>query len=84
MDPVTTHDPFAVNDLSFAREVDFPLERMNVRGSSLVFGHSQGRTALGSIAELVEQLRVRGGGTGLFTGCAAGDTGMALVFRVDD
>ena len=31
----------------------------------------------GSLAE-------RGGGTGLFTGCAAGDTGAAVIIRVDD
>ena len=84
VDLVTTHNPFAVNDLYFSRETGYPLERMNVRGSSLVFGHPQGPTGMRSIAELVEELRLRGGGTGLFTGCAAGDTGMALVVRVED
>lgn len=84
VDLVTTHNPFAVNDLYFARETGYPVDRMNVRGSSLVWGHPQGPTGLRSIAELVEELRVRGGGTGLFTGCAAGDTGMALVVRVED
>jgi len=29
-------------------------------------------------------LRLRGGGIGLFTGCAAGDTGAAVVVRVED
>lgn len=84
VDLVTTHNPFAVNDLYFAQETGLSLERMNVRGSSLVFGHPQGPTGLRSIAELVEELRLRGGGTGLFSGCAAGDTGMALVVRVED
>ncbi|HET6391662.1 MAG TPA: thiolase family protein, partial [Blastococcus sp.] len=80
---VTTHNPFAVNDLYFARETGIALEDMNVRGCSLVFGHPQGPTGLRSIAELVETLRDRGGGRGLFTGCAAGDTGAALVVEVD-
>lgn len=84
VDLVTTHNPFAVNDLYFSKETGYRLDRMNVRGSSLVFGHPQGPTGLRSIAELVEELRTRGGGTGLFTGCAAGDTGMALVVRVED
>jgi acetyl-CoA acetyltransferase len=35
------------------------------------------------IAEMIEELRMRGG-TGLFTGCAAGDSGAALVVRVKD
>ena len=42
------------------------------------------RTGLRSIAELIEELRQRGGGVGLFTGCAAGDTGAALLVRVED
>jgi acetyl-CoA acetyltransferase len=36
------------------------------------------------IEELAEELRERGGGYGLFTGCAAGDTGMAVVVKVDE
>jgi acetyl-CoA C-acetyltransferase len=84
IDLVTTHNPFAVNDLYLAQQTGFALDRMNVRGSSLVFGHPQGPTGLRSIAELVEELRIRGGGRGLFTGCAAGDTGMALVVEVTD
>ncbi len=33
---------------------------------------------------MIEELVQRGGGTGLFTGCAAGDSAMALVLRVSD
>jgi len=84
VDAVTTHNPFAVNDIWFSRQTGFPLERMNSHGCSLIFGHPQGPTGLRSIAELIEELRERGGGTGLFTGCAAGDTGAAVVLRVDD
>jgi acetyl-CoA C-acetyltransferase len=79
---VNTHNPFAVNDLYFSQQTGFQLDRMNVRGSSLVFGHPQAPTGLRSIAELAEALRQRGGGLGLFTGCAAGDTGMAIVVEV--
>jgi acetyl-CoA acetyltransferase family protein len=84
VDAVTTHNPFAVNDLVFAKETGFPLERMNAYGSSLIFGHPQAPTGMRSIAELIEELRLRGGGVGLFTGCAAGDTGAAIVLRVED
>lgn len=84
VDAVTTHNPFAVNDVYFSRETGYPLDRMNAYGCSLVFGHPQGPTGLRSITELVEELRQRGGGVGLFAGCAAGDTGAALVVRVDD
>ena len=84
VDAVTTHNPFAVNDLYFSEQTGYALDRMNEFGSSLVYGHPQAPTGARLIAELVEVLRRRGGGTGLFTGCAAGDTGGAVVLRVDD
>jgi acetyl-CoA acetyltransferase len=80
---VTTHNPFAVNDLWFAQQTGFALERMNPYGCSLVYGHPQGPTGLRAIAELVQALKARGGGIGLFTGCAAGDTGAALLVRLE-
>ncbi|ADG73210.1 Acetyl-CoA C-acetyltransferase [Cellulomonas flavigena DSM 20109] len=83
VDVVTTHNPFAVNDLWFAEQTGFPLERMNPYGSSLVYGHPQGPTGARAVTELVHALHARGGGTGLFTGCAAGDAAGAVVVRVD-
>ncbi|MBM3391829.1 MAG: thiolase family protein [Betaproteobacteria bacterium] len=82
VDAVKTHNPFAVNDIAFARETGYPLEKMNNYGCSLIWGHPQGPTGLRSAIELIEELALRGGGTGLFTGCAAGDSGMAVVLKV--
>lgn len=84
VDAVKTHNPFAANDIAFARETGFPLEKMNNYGCSLIWGHPQGPTGLRSTIELIEELVLRGGGVGLFTGCAAGDSGMALVLRVSE
>jgi acetyl-CoA acetyltransferase len=81
---VKSHNPFIVNDIVFARETGFPVERMNNYGCSLVWGHPQGPTGLRAIIELVEELALRGGGYGLFQGCAAGDTAMAVVVEVKD
>ena len=83
VDVVTTHNPFAVNDLWFSARTGFPLERMNPYGSSLVYGHPQGPTGVRAITELAHALHARGGGVGLFTGCAAGDSAGAVVLRVD-
>lgn len=84
VDAVTTHNPFAVNDLWFSQQTGIPLERMNAYGCSLIYGHPQGPTGARLIVELLHTLRRRGGGIGLFTGCAAGDTGAAVVVRVED
>ena len=84
IDAVKTHNPFAVNDIVFARDTGFPVEKMNNYGSSLIFGHPQGPTGMRCVIELIEELALRGGGNGLFTGCAAGDTAMAVVVNVSD
>jgi acetyl-CoA acetyltransferase len=65
------------------RESGVALDDMNNYGSSLIWGHPQAPTGMRLIIELIEELVLRGGGRGLFTGCAAGDTGMALVLSVD-
>lgn len=80
---VTTHNPFAVNDLWLHRETGFPLDRMNPLGCSLIYGHPQAPTGLRAIAELAQSLALEGGGVGLFTGCAAGDMGAAVVISVE-
>ncbi|MGO3743427.1 hypothetical protein [Kerstersia sp.] len=81
---IKTHNPFAVNDIALARDTGFPWEKMNNYGSPIIWGHPQAPTALRAILELIEELVLRGGGVGLFTGCAAGDTGLAAVIRVSD
>lgn len=80
---VNTHNPFAANDLAFAKGTGFDVSRMNNHGCSLVFGHPNGPTGMRSTIELIEELVARGGGLGLFAGCAAGDSSMAVVVRVD-
>jgi acetyl-CoA acetyltransferase family protein len=79
---VKTHNPFAVNDVYFARELGLAVESFNNYGSSLVFGHPQGPTGARLILEGVEEARLLGGGWVLFAGCAAGDTAAATVLRV--
>ncbi|HEU5173814.1 MAG TPA: thiolase family protein, partial [Gemmatimonadaceae bacterium] len=80
---VTTHAPFAVNDVYLARELWLDPERMNRHGCSLVWGHPQAPTGMRSIIELIEDLVLEGGGYGLFTGCAAGDSAAAVVLNVN-
>jgi acetyl-CoA acetyltransferase family protein len=81
---VKTHNPFAVNDIVFCRETGFDITRMNNYGCSLIWGHPQGPTGLRAICELIEELVIRGGGYGLFNGCAAGDSSVAAVIEIRD
>ncbi|MBT3590295.1 MAG: thiolase family protein [Candidatus Marinimicrobia bacterium] len=80
---IKTHNPFAVNDIYFAKKMGIQIEDMNNYGSSLIWGHPQGPTGMRLVIELIEELVLIGGGYGLFTGCAAGDTAAAIVIKVD-
>jgi len=79
---VKTHNPFAVNDLAFAKKTGYDVMKMNNNGSSLIYGHPQGPTAGRAVIEMIEEIVLLGGGYGLFTGCAAGDTAAALIIKV--
>ncbi len=81
---VKSHNPFAVNDIAFARATGFPLAKMNNYGSSLIWGHPQGPTGMRAIIELIEELALMGGGIGMFQGCAAGDSSVAAIIQVDN
>jgi acetyl-CoA acetyltransferase len=79
---IKTHNPFALNDIVFARATGVDIQCMNNHGCSLVWGHPQAPMGTRAVIELIEELVMRGGGYGLFTGCAAGDTAMAVVLEV--
>ena len=81
---IKSHNPFAVNEICLSKGMGIPLEKMNNYGSSLIWGHPQGPTGMRLAIELIEELVILGGGYGLFTGCAAGDTAASLVVRVGD
>jgi acetyl-CoA acetyltransferase len=68
----------------FARETGYDVRKMNNYGCSLIWGHPNGPTGMRLTIELIEELVARGGGKGLFTGCAAGDSAMAVVVEVKD
>lgn len=79
---IKTHNPFAANDLNMCKKMGLKPEDFNNYGSSMIFGHPQAPTAGRCIIEMIEELVIRGGGYGLFTGCAAGDTGAGLIVKV--
>jgi acetyl-CoA acetyltransferase family protein len=80
---VKTHNPFSVNDIVMGKEMGINDKIFNNYGSSLIFGHPQGPTVMRLAIELIEELVLKGGGYGLVAGCAAGDSGAALVIKVN-
>ncbi|OGP62404.1 MAG: acetyl-CoA acetyltransferase [Deltaproteobacteria bacterium RBG_13_47_9] len=79
---VKTHSPFIVNDIYMSKMMGMDVNWMNNNGNSMIYGHPQGPTAGRIIAELIEEMALLGGGYALWAGCAAGDTGAAMVFKI--
>lgn len=81
---VKNHNPFAVNDAIFAKVMNYDWQKMNTTGSSLVWGHPQGPTLTRIVIESLEEAVSLGGGFVLVFGCAAGDVGIATIFKVTE
>ena len=79
---VKDHNPFAVNDAVFSKTLGYDWRKMNNNGSPLVWGHPQGPTLTRVVIEALEEAVDLGGGHVLVFGCAAGDVGMAAIFKV--
>lgn len=82
MKAIKSHNPFATNDINFAKKLGIDVMNMNNFGCSLIYGHPQAPTAGRIIAEMLEEMVDLGGGYCLWTGCAAGDTGASMIFKV--
>jgi acetyl-CoA acetyltransferase len=79
---VKTHNPFAANDVYLAKQMGIDVNSFNNYGCSMIFGHPQAPTAGRCIIEGIEEVVAKGGGYLLWAGCAAGDTGGALVLKI--
>jgi acetyl-CoA acetyltransferase len=81
---VKNHNPFAVNDVIFAKLLEYDWKKMNTTGCPLVWGHPQGPTLTRVTIESLEEAVALGGGYVLIFGCAAGDIAIAAIFKVND
>ena len=82
MKAIKSHNPFATNDINFAKKLGNDVMKMNNYGSSLIYGHPQAPTAGRIIMEMIEEMAMLGGGYCLWAGCAAGDTGASMILKV--
>lgn len=82
MAAIKTHQPFAINDIYMSKKLGNDVNKMNNYGNSMIYGHPQGPTAGRLMIELLEEVVMLGGGYALWAGCAAGDTGAAMVFKI--
>jgi acetyl-CoA acyltransferase len=77
-------DKFAKEKLGREKATgEIDMEKFNVMGSSLAYGHPFAATGTRMITQMLNELNRRGGGTGLLTACAAGGLGAAMIVETE-
>ncbi len=75
---------FAKEKLGRASAIgEIDMEKFNVLGGSLAYGHPFAATGTRMITQTLNELRRRGGGHALTTACAAGGLGAAMILEVE-
>ncbi|MFC8142876.1 acetyl-CoA C-acyltransferase [Streptomyces paradoxus] len=82
LDLFEINEAFAGVALASIRELDIPLDRVNVNGGAIALGHPVGMTGARLVLTLAAELRRRGGGSGAAALCGGGGQGDALLLHV--
>lgn len=79
IDLVEINEAFAAVVLRFARDMELPLEKVNVNGGAIAMGHPLGATGAMILGTIVDELERRDQRYGLVTLCVGGGMGTATV-----
>ncbi|WP_158769437.1 acetyl-CoA C-acyltransferase FadI [Paraglaciecola sp. L1A13] len=77
-------DKFAQEKLGRSKATgEIDMDKFNVMGSSLAYGHPFAATGTRMITQMLNELNRRGGGVGLLTACAAGGLAAAMIVETE-
>lgn len=79
MDLIEVNEAFAAQTCAVVRELEIPMEKLNVNGGAIAIGHPLGASGTRIIMTLLYELRRRQKKWGLGTACIGGGQGIALV-----
>ena len=82
VDLIEFNEAFAAQALGVARHLKMDPARVNPNGGAIALGHPLGATGSKLTAQLIHELRARGGGVGMVTMCVGGGMGAAGIFEV--
>ena len=75
---------FAAEKLGRSKAIgEIDMDKFNVNGGSLAYGHPFAATGTRLIVQTLNELNRRGGGVGLTTACAAGGLGAAMIVETE-
>jgi acetyl-CoA acetyltransferase family protein len=81
IDVVELNEAFASQMLYCQRQLDIPLEKLNLQGGSIAIGHPYGMTGSRMAGQVLRQLRREKKKLGLVTMCVGGGMGAAGLFE---
>ncbi|MEV1171885.1 acetyl-CoA C-acetyltransferase [Nonomuraea sp. NPDC049784] len=82
LDLVEINEAFASVVLQSVKELDVPLDKVNVNGGGIALGHPIGASGARIVLTLAYELKRRGGGLGAAGLCGGGGQGDALLITV--
>lgn len=77
------NEAFASVSIISSRRLGIAPDKVNVHGGAVAIGHPIGASGARIVITLANELRRRGGGTGIAAICSGGGQGDALIIRVD-
>jgi acetyl-CoA acyltransferase len=81
IDLIELNEAFAAQSLAVIRQLDLPLEKLNVNGGAIALGHALGSSGSRLVVTLAYELKRRDATLGLVTMCVGGGQGMAAIFE---
>ncbi|WP_406301933.1 acetyl-CoA C-acetyltransferase [Streptomyces sp. NBC_00885] len=79
IDLVEINEAFAGVVLRFARDLDLPLDKINVNGGAIALGHPLGATGAMILGTVIDELERQDKRYGLVTLCVGGGMGIATI-----
>ena len=81
IDLIELNEAFAVQALSVAKELELPMDRLNVNGGAVALGHPLGATGARLTVSILSELARRDGKRAMVTMCIGGGMGAAGIFE---
>ncbi|MGA7688135.1 MAG: acetyl-CoA C-acetyltransferase [Jiangellales bacterium] len=75
------NEAFAAVVLKWVRDLDLPMEKVNVNGGAIAMGHPLGATGAMIFGTVLDELERSGGRYGLVTLCIGGGMGVATIIE---
>ncbi|TZE82806.1 acetyl-CoA C-acetyltransferase [Calorimonas adulescens] len=79
MDLIEANEAFAAQSVAVARELKFPMDRVNVNGGAIALGHPIGASGCRILVTLLHEMQKRNSRYGLATLCIGGGQACAVV-----